>query len=149
MEFKTPLSLKLEHEELHSQLAAATKVGGRIGDAAMAVARIMHPHFVKEEEYALPPLGLLPILAEGKVTPKMGDVLALTDRLKSELHEMVEEHKAIVAALKTLSDVAKKENKMEYAHFAEKLILHAQTEEEVSYPTAILIGEYLKLKLNK
>ena len=24
----------------------------------------------KEEEYALPPLGLLPLLAEGKVTPE-------------------------------------------------------------------------------
>ena len=35
------------------------------------------------------------------------------------------------------------------AEFADKLILHAQTEEEVSYPTAILIGEYLKLKLGK
>jgi hypothetical protein len=28
----------------------------------------------------------------------------------------------------------------------EKLKLHAQTEEEVLYPAAILIGEYLKLK---
>jgi hypothetical protein len=27
------------------------------------------------------------------------------------------------------------------------LMLHAQTEEEVLYPAAILIGEYLKLKL--
>jgi hypothetical protein len=149
MEFKTPSSLKLEHEELHSELARATKVAGHIGDAAKAVAKIMHPHFLKEEEYALPPLGLLPLLAEGKVTPDMGNVLALTDRLKAELHEMVEEHKTIVAALKTLSEAAMKENKMEYANFAEKLMLHAQTEEEVSYPTAILIGEYLKLKLNK
>jgi hypothetical protein len=25
----------------------------------MAVAKLMHPHFVKEEAYSLPPLGLL------------------------------------------------------------------------------------------
>ena len=62
---------------------------------------------------------------------------------------MLMEHKSIVAALNHLADVAKQENKPEYVEFAEKLILHAQTEEEVSYPTAILIGEYLKLKLNK
>lgn len=62
---------------------------------------------------------------------------------------MLEEHKAIVAALKNLIKVAKKEKKMEYAHFAEKLMLHAQMEEEVLYPTAILIGEYLKLKLSR
>lgn len=149
MECKIPQPLKLEHEELHAELVKATKAGGKIGDAAKAVAKVLHPHFLKEEEYALPPLGLLPILAEGKVTPEMGSILTMTDRLKAEVSQMLEEHKAIVAALKNLSYAAKKEKKMEYVHFAEKLMLHAQTEEEVLYPTAILIGEYLKLRLNQ
>lgn len=149
MEFKIPRSLKLEHEELHTKLAEATRISGEIGDAAKVVAKILHPHFVKEEEYALPPLGLLPMIAEGKVTPEMGSVISMTDRLKSELNQMLEEHKEIVAALKNLTDAAKKGEKTEYAHFAEKLMLHAQNEEEVLYPAAILIGEYLKLKLNK
>ena len=148
MEFKIPEPLKLEHEELHAELVKATKASGKIGDAAKTVAMILHPHFVKEEEYALPPLGLLALLAEGKVTPEMKQVLTMTDRLKAELSQMLEEHKAIVAALKNLADVAEKEKKIEYAHFAEKLILHAQTEEKVLYPTAILIGEYLKLRLS-
>jgi hypothetical protein len=104
---------------------------------------------VKEEEYALPPLGLLPRLAAGDVTPEMADVLALTEQLKAELPQMLEEHKAIVAALSHLVEVAKQENKLEYAHFAEKLMLHAQTEEEVLYPTATMIGEYLKLILKR
>jgi hypothetical protein len=103
---------------------------------------------VKEEEYALPPLGLLPLLTEGKMTPEMGDVLLLTNRLQTELRQMLAEHKAIVAALQHLAEVAKQEEKLEYARFAEKLMLHAQTEEEVLYPTAILIGEYVKLRLN-
>lgn len=149
MELKVPQSLKLEHEELHAELAKATNVSGKIGEAAKAVAKVLHPHFEKEEEFVLPPLGLLPLLAEGKVTPQMKNVIKMTDRLKAELHQMLEEHKAIVAALKKLSDAAMKENKMEYPHFAKKLILHAQNEEEVLYPTAILIGEYLKLELEK
>ena len=149
MKFVIPRPLKLEHEELHEQLRAATKESGSLGEAAKAVAKLMHPHFVKEEEYALPPLGLLPLLVKGKVTSDMADVLSMTDKLKSELDEMLAEHKEIVAALKTLAEVANRENKPQYAEFADKLILHAQTEEEVSYPTAILIGEYLKLKLNK
>jgi len=89
MEFKIPKSLKLEHEELHEELAKATRESGKIGDAAKAVAKILRPHFVKEEEYALPPLGLLPFLAEGKVTPEMADVLKMTDKLKAELHQML------------------------------------------------------------
>jgi Hemerythrin HHE cation binding domain len=149
MEFKTPQSLKTEHEELHGELKKAVMSGGKVGEAAKAVATLMHPHFEKEEEYALPPLGLLPLLAEGKVTLEMGQVLTMTDKLKADLPHMLAEHKGIVVALKKLTEVANAEKKPEVAAFAEKLTAHAQTEEEVSYPTAILIGEYLKLKLNK
>jgi hemerythrin superfamily protein len=146
MEFNIPKSLKLEHEELHAELARATQVGGKIGDSAKKVAKILHPHFMKEEEYAMPPLGLLSSLAEGKVTTEMKDVLKMTNRLKAELSQMLEEHKENVAALKNLIEAAKKEKKMEYARFADKLMLHAQNEEEVLYPAAILVGEYLELK---
>jgi hypothetical protein len=73
----------------------------------------------------------------------------MTDKLKADLGQMLAEHKSIVAALRNLADAAKHANKPEYAEFADRLILHAQTEEEVSYPTAILIGEYLKLRFGK
>ena len=149
MKFKTPQPLKAEHEELHAELAKATKVKGKIGDAAKTVAEVLHPHFVKEEEYAMPPLGLLPIIARGKVSMEMWEALMMTDKLKAELKQMLKEHKGIVGALKRLAAIAKKEKKMEYVRFAEKLMLHAKTEEEVLYPASILVGEYLKLKLKK
>jgi hemerythrin superfamily protein len=34
-----------------------------------------------------------------------------------------------------------------YIQFATKIIAHAQNEEEMLYPAAILVGEYIKLKL--
>jgi hypothetical protein len=147
MTFRIPTSLKLEHEELHAELVRATKAGGKVGAAATGVAKVLHDHFVKEEEFALPPIGLLAALARGEVDENMKSVLRMTDRLKAELPEMLEEHKAVVAALKNLIAAAEAENKPEHARFAEKLMLHAQTEEEVLYPAAILVGEYLKLKL--
>jgi hypothetical protein len=61
---------------------------------------------------------------------------------------MLAEHKAIVARLEGLTDAARKARKYAYVSFAEKLVLHAQMEEEVLYPAAILIGEYLRLKRN-
>ena len=149
MEFKIPEPLKEEHEELHEELARTIRVGGKIGMAAKRVAEIMHPHFIKEEEYAMPPLGLLAPLSKGDIKPEMGDVLRITERLKAGLNVMLAEHTAIVDALIKLADVATMENKMEVAFFAKKLILHIQTEEEVLYPAAILTGEYLKLRLNK
>jgi hypothetical protein len=147
MTFTIPNPLKLEHEELHAELVTATKAGGRVGEAANAVAKVLHEHFVKEEEFALPPLGLLAALARDKLDEDAKSVLSMTDRLKSELSEMLEEHKAIVAELENLMAAAEAEKKPEHARFAEKLMLHAQTEEEVLYPAAILVGEYLKLKL--
>jgi hypothetical protein len=144
---KVPESLKLEHEELHAELARATKAGGKTGEAAIAVAGVLHNHFLKEEEFALPPIGLLAALARGEVDEEMRGVLVMTERLKAELPEMLREHLAVVAALKQLIAAADKEKLPEHARFAEKLMLHAQTEEEVLYPAAILVGEYLKLKL--
>lgn len=146
---KIPKSLKSEHAELHAQLVQATNAGGKTAEAARTVAKVLHAHFINEEEFALPPIGLLSVLARGKVDRKMGSVLAMTDRLKAELPKMLREHKAVVTALKKLIAAAKKEKKPEHTHFAEKLMLHAKTEEEVLYPAAILIGEYLKLRLGR
>ena len=104
---------------------------------------------MKEEAYALPPLGLLVLLVRGEVTPEMAEVLAMTDKLRSELPNMLAEHVRIVEALGRLADAAEREGNRQVAQFAEKLKLHAQTEEQVLYPAAIVLGDYLRLKLNK
>lgn len=149
MKLEIPKSMKEEHQELHDELMKATKERGAVAEAAKAVARVLHPHFAKEEEYAMPPLGLLTTLATGRVSLGMKAALLMTDRLKADLDEMLKEHKKIVTALKPLVKAAKKENKVEYVSFADKLTIHAQTEEQVYYPTSLLIGKYLKLKLKK
>lgn len=147
MNFETPSALKSEHEELHRELAGAIKAGGKTGEAAKDVAKLMHPHFLKEEEYALPPLGLLGALSKGKLDAEMAHVLKMTDKLEAELPQMLAEHKQIVAALERLKTAAEAEQKLEYARFAEKLVAHARTEEEVAYPATMLIGRHLKALL--
>ena len=147
MKFKIPRPMKIEHDELHADLVTATKAGGQVGESAKAVAKVLHDHFVKEEEYALPPLGLLVALSEGRFEPAMAEVLEMTNKLEAELPTMLLEHKDIVAALERLIRAAKNENKPDVVHFAERLMLHAHTEEQVSYSTALLIGRYVKMKL--
>ncbi len=142
-----PRPLQSEHDELHSTLVRATKEPGRVGAAANAVANLMHSHFAKEEQFALPPIGLLPKLARGEVTSDMEEVLVLTDRLEHELADMLNDHKEITVALKVLLSAARGEDKVEYAEFAEHLIRHAQTEEQILYPAALLAGRYIRLKL--
>lgn len=148
MLFTVPSPLIAEHETLHDTLRRATREPGALGEAAKAVAKLLHGHFEKEEAYALPPLGLLADLAHGKIVPEMKDVLVMTDRLKLDFQSMLEEHQAIVAALGDLALAAKNANKPQYEEFAQALVAHARMEEEVLYPTAILIGEYVKQRLH-
>jgi hypothetical protein len=147
MDFKIPRTMEKEHEELHAELRKATTAGGATGKTAKSLVGVLHPHFVKEEDFALPPLGLLPLLSKGRVTSDMKDILLMTEKLKADLNHMLKEHEEIMAILEKLVAEARKERKLEYVRFADRLTLHAQTEEEVYYPAAILIGEYLKMKL--
>lgn len=143
MKFEIPKPLQIEHEELHATLVKATKAPGAVGEGAREVARLLHPHFVREEEFAMPPLALLSELARGGVTPQMAGVLPMTRRLKAELPAMLAEHQQIVGALDKLRAAAAAANLPEFERFAEALTLHAQTEEAVLYPAAILIGEHV------
>ena len=144
--FSIPEPMRIEHEKLHAALARLTKESGRTGEAAKTVAQVLEPHFAKENEYALPPLSLLKPLSQGKFEPKMTEILKLTDKLDADMPAMLAEHKDIEAALKKLHDAATAEKNAAGIEFAEHLAAHAQEEEEFTYPTALLIGKYVKLK---
>lgn len=141
-----PMSMQIEHEALHADLVGLTKAGGQTGKAAQKVARVLDPHFQKENEHALPALGLLVPLSEGKFDCSMTAVLAMTDKLRAGMPAMLAEHKDIEAALSELKIAATSENKIEGVRFADGLAAHAHTEEQITYPTALLIGLYVKGK---
>ncbi len=146
-----PKSVQAEHEEIHSTLVEATKAPGRVGAAAKELAGVLHPHFVREEQIALPPLGLLAPLAASKQLPEnvVAEALSMTDALRSELPKMLEEHKTIRDAVEKLHLAARAEHATRYEQLAEQLALHAQTEEEVLYPAAILVGEIIRARSQK
>ena len=145
MKFDIPTPLRQEHEALHDELRRATQAGGEVGSAAKELARLMHPHFVKEDEIALPPLGLLDALARGEHDAGFDDVLALTDRLEAELPAMLDEHRSIVGALQRLQAAAERAGRDDIVAFAHQLMQHARTEEEVMYPAARLVGRHVRL----
>ena len=149
MNLQIPAPLKIEHDELHAQLARATQEPGVLGEAAREVARLMHPHFVKEEQYALPPLALLADVARGALRSDMSEVVAMTRRLKAEMPAMFAEHRQIGAALDALRREARRAARPDVEDFAVALQRHAETEELVMYPAAVLLGEYLARALEE
>ena len=144
-----PASIRAEHEAIHGALERATREPGRVGEAARALAKVLHPHFVREEQIALAPLGLLAPLARGEFTPGMLDVLPVTDSLSAELPRMLQEHVTIRAATMTLEEVARSEGNVTVVRLAEKLALHARSEEEVFYPAAVLVGELVRARAKR
>lgn len=146
MKIEIPESIRLEHEEIHEALTEATHLPGPVGDAARELAHILHPHFVREEEIALPPLGLLERLALGEYAPWMRDVLPMTDSLAVELPDMLREHETIGAAAVRLERVAREHGAGEVQDLARKLQQHARAEEEVFYPAAVLVGEVVRAR---
>jgi hypothetical protein len=143
-----PASIAAEHRHLHHQLEAAMAAGGRTGDAAKAVADALAPHFEDEEAFAMPPLGLLGALARGEPVgdEQQRQAIAMAARLRADYDRMLAEHGRISAALGALAAAARAEGEEAHAAFAEALVQHARNEEEVLYPTTLLVGEYLELR---
>jgi iron-sulfur cluster repair protein YtfE (RIC family) len=144
--FQIPDSMRVEHAKIHEELVRATKAPAAVGQAARALAEVLHPHFVREEEIALPPLALLEPLAAGKYDARMAEVLKLTDALREELPKMLKEHEAIGAAAKKLEATARKARNAKVEQLAKDLQLHARTEEQVFYPAALLVGDAVKAR---
>lgn len=149
MAMTTPECLESEHRELREQLEKAMASPGRTGEAAGEVMKVLVPHILLEREFAMPPLSQLARISRDEITPDMGRFIDKTDAFKAELPRMLDEHKLIVAALKTLMQAAAAEKQPGAAQFAQKMIMHAQMEEEILYPAAILVGEYLRLRMGK
>jgi hypothetical protein len=138
-----PASIRAEHEELWAELNHATVCPGRVGVAARLVAERLRPHFAREEQIALPPLGLLRPLARDSFAREMSAAVSMADSLAAELPRMLREHREIRWAVDRMAEYARSDMRPEQLRLAERLRLHAQMEEEVLYPTAILIGKYV------
>lgn len=145
MKSAIPSWLRLGHEELNKKLKEFIKLGDKTGEAAKRVEKLLHAHFARQEKYMLPPLGLLQSLAEGKLPEKMRAIVEDSDEVKEELPKRISEHQQIIPALRKLEEIAEKEKHPTVKPFVEVLILYGVMEEEVMFPAAVLVGEFLKL----
>lgn len=143
---EVPSSIMQEHVYLLDQMRKFTLFNDSTGIVANKIYEVMKHHFQEEEDFALPPLGLLPLLADGKLPENSDAVILLTEKLRSQLTHMSAEHQMIKAYLDELIIAATKDGHTEIAEFVKEIHQHAKAEEEIYYPAAILVGDYLKLK---
>ncbi len=141
---QTPKALLDGHKKLFKDIDDIISLGGNIGENAKLLVDIARPHFKKEEEYALPPLGILSALSKGNWELESAAATEMADILEAQLLEMKKDHGVIRKILENLKMQAEKENNQKVIQFVDDLKLHIEVEEQVLYPTTILIGSYLK-----
>lgn len=144
---EVPSSIKKEHEYLLAQIHKIILFQDSAGHAAIKLNDLMRHHFKEEEDFVLPPLGLLPLLASGKIPEQSNDIILLTDKSTAQLTHLSVEHQLIKAYMDELKQADTNGRHPEIIELEKELHKHATTEEEVFFPAAILIGEYLKLKV--
>ena len=144
---EVPSSIMETHKYLLEQIHKMTLYKDSSGRVALKIEELMQHHFKEEEEFILPPLGLLPLLANGELPEQSEDIIILSEKVKSQLNHMSAEHQLIAAFIEELKQASDKENLPEIIQFEKEVLKHATSEEEVFFPASILIGEYLKLKV--
>lgn len=139
-----PRALRSSHDEARAELARAMMEGGPIAKAATRVAEFCLPHFEHEEKSVFPVLALLPYVTARDRRPRMMEVITLISDFGAQRHRLDDHHQLILAAIEVLLQAAQRQNSREFAEFAYNLRVHERIEEEVIFPTVILIGNYLQ-----
>jgi hypothetical protein len=104
-------------------------------------------HAAREEEFIFPPLTLLPLLADGKVTPDMAWAIPMTDRVRAEREDIFVEHTRLTDALNLLVVAAARAHDSEARAFAEAMATDSLNDLEILQPMLLLIGDILHSKL--
>lgn len=140
-----PDALRLSHDEARAKLGRATIGGGPAAEAAKRLAQMCLPHFEREEKSVFPVLAFLPELTRGILRPEMADVVPLISDFSARHDALDAQHRAILSSIEELMQAAQREKDTELGELANSLKVHERIEDEVIYPTVLLIGNYLRV----
>jgi len=143
---EVPAQILKDHNRFLERLKPITSYEDSTGIVARELYEVMEFHFKEEEDYVLPPLGILPSLAKGELPEESKKVIQLTEKFRKNRDVMLAEHQMIKHFLEEMMAVAAKENHPELSGYDEELEKHSELEEEILFPAVLVIGDYLKLK---
>ena len=142
-----PQSIRLQHEQDIRALTSLTRDTGGVGAAARKGLVLIQKHHARENEYILPPLVLLPAIANGKVTKDMVWAVAMADKLKENREEVFLEHAAITDAMNDLLYEANEAHNDVAAEIAMGAVADSLNDMEIQEPSSIMVGDAVRAKL--
>ncbi len=149
---RVPQSVSYEHEQIIKDLTNFAKREVAHAAAAQKALIVIKAHYAREEAFVLPPLALLPKIAKGAVSKDMiskelEPAIAMADRTKAALPELQNDHVQITSLMNELIEAGKADHDEELTRLATRVAIQSLNDFEMTQPTTILIGDYLRLRL--
>ena len=142
-----PPSLAAEHAETIERLQSLSAHPGEVGAVARQALALYQKHEAREREYIMPPLTLLPEIADGKVTPDMAWALKMADQVKADRAEIFAEHTKVTDIANALLAAGQRAHDPEAVEFAKAAVADSLNDIEILEPAVVVIGDYLRAKL--
>src|SRR5207302_10720434 len=141
MPLSAPPSMEKEHEEIWQLLIEVQHLSGKTGSIAERLAKDLKIHIDKEESLALPLLGILRDIADGKLKNGVARRASLLgSRFEKEYPGMLHGHKELRKFLERLKKAGAEEGHLTAVRFAEALEAHSQEDQDVLYAAAKVAG---------
>jgi hypothetical protein len=144
-----PQSQFVEHQDNLDHLKTLAGHPGEVGAVARRAVALFQRHEAREAEYIMPPLTLLPYLADGQVTPDMRWALIMTDRVRADRELIFNEHNEMIEVLNELQLAGRQAHDDEAVDFARSAATDALNDVEILEPTVMLIGDVLRARLGE
>jgi hypothetical protein len=142
-----PQAQAVEHQENLERLAILSRRPGQVGAQARAASALFRAHNARESEYILPPLTLLPDIAEGRITPDMRWALEMADRVRADREVIFDEHDRMIAAMNDLAAAGQLAHDQEAVEFAKGAATDTLNDVEILEPAVLMIGDTLRARL--
>ena len=141
MPLSPPSSVESIHEDLLQLLLAVQRLPGKTGSYAEEVGKHLQDHMNREDEVALPLLGLVQEAADGHVSPRAAArASSLYVRMRKDYPRLSREDKELVRMTEKLRKFGFEEGHPTAIRFADNLEQHCLQDDQLHYPTALLVG---------
>ena len=141
MPLSPPSSLESMHEDLLRLLLAVQRLPGKTGSYAEQVGKRLQNHMNREDEVALPLLGLVQEAAGGHIGQRAATrATSLYARMRRDYPRLSREQKELVRMSEQLKKFGLEEGHPTAIRFADSLEQHCLEDDELHFPTALLVG---------
>lgn len=127
------------------RLSYATSLDSLAGELARKLDQQLQDHMKRENDTITPLVSSFEGIAKGNWPADAAELSQRFSAAETQYQQLLAEHREIRSLVNRLQAAAREEKEEEIVQFCEELTVHAQLEEQVLYPAAVITGRYMEL----